>query len=80
LDLCGRRASEMMQYGAKLRPVGINIYISGIAVVGWRSSCGEIKHEKEKKKEEREDDKLEERKRKTRVKNTIVFVTEDFYL
>ena len=50
----------MIQYGAKLRPVGINIYISGIAVVGWRSSCGEIKHEKEEKKEEREGDKLEE--------------------
>lgn len=52
------RVSEMMQYSAKLRPAGINIYVSDIAAVGWRSSCGEIKHGKwRKRKEKGSDDK-----------------------
>lgn len=52
--MCSARVSETMQYGAKARAAGINIYVTDIAVVRWRSSCNEIKYgnRRQRKREE----------------------------
>lgn len=70
------RVSEMMQYSAKLRPAGINIYVSDIAAVGWRSSCSEIKHGKwRKRKEKGSGDKTTRAEKNPHVKNAIMFAS-----